>query len=303
MTRLAHILAEQKATYASVAREAGVQPRTLRQIATGETPLDSVQVGTVRRIASALGVSPASLIEPETPKPGDPSLDRATRLSRAIADPANPLTPYPTPVDHFADPLADVSPDDFFADMPPAAGQGSYHNPTDSSRLQPNPRRRLAESLAPYLPDDAAGSAAKLSISLPKDLLDDVRAAADERGATVSATIAAALRKARGPEPEAPEEDAIVKRLLPARHWFAVAGLAKIRSQTIENVLVEAVDAWLTAQGIRLVRDDEWRRQFGEFLARRSDLADQNKWTDEEIEADIAAAVKEVREGRAARRP
>ncbi len=300
-TRLAHILAEQKATYASVAREAGVQPRTLRQIATGETPMDSVQVGTVRRIASALGVSPESLIEPKTPRPGDPSLDRATRLSRAIADPAKPSMPYPTPVDHFADPLADVSPDDFFAEMPPAQDQRSYHDPTSGSK-RPDPPRRLAESLAPYLPDDAASSAAKLSISLPKDLLDDVRAAADERGATVSATIAAALRRARDPEPDVLEEGAIVKRLLPARHWFAVAGLAKLRSQTIEDVLVEAVDAWLTAQGIRLVRDDEWRRQFGEFLAKGTDLADQNEWTDEEIEADIASAVKEVREGRAARR-
>jgi transcriptional regulator with XRE-family HTH domain len=119
-TRLAHILAEQKATYASVAGKAGVQPRTLRQIATGETSLDGVQVGTVRRIAAALGVSPAELIEPEPVKPGDLSIDRATRLSRAIHD----LTwsgvpaPYPTPVDHLADRLAEVAPDDYFADMP-----------------------------------------------------------------------------------------------------------------------------------------------------------------------------------------
>lgn len=119
-TRLAHILAEQKATYAAVAGKAGVQPRTLRQIATGETPLDSVQVGTVRRIAAALGVSPAALIEPEAPKPGDPSLDRATRLSRAIADLmwSGAPVPYPTPVEHWADPLAEAAPDDFFADMP-----------------------------------------------------------------------------------------------------------------------------------------------------------------------------------------
>lgn len=119
-TRLAHILAEQKATYASVAGKAGVQPRTLRQIATGETPLDSVQVGTVRRIAAALGVSPTALIEPDAPRPGDPSLDRATRLSRAIADVmwSGASAPYPTPVEHAADPLADVAPDDFFADVP-----------------------------------------------------------------------------------------------------------------------------------------------------------------------------------------
>lgn len=119
-TRLAHLLAEQKATYASVAGKAGVQPRTLRQIATGETPLDSVQVGTVRRIAAALGVPPAALLNAESPAPGDPSMDRATRLSRAIADVmwSGSAVPYPTPVDDTTDPLAGASPDDFFADMP-----------------------------------------------------------------------------------------------------------------------------------------------------------------------------------------
>ncbi|MEO5940980.1 MAG: helix-turn-helix transcriptional regulator [Candidatus Limnocylindrales bacterium] len=119
-TRLAHLLAEQKATYADVAGKAGVQPRTLRQIATGETPLDSVRVGTVRRIAAALGVPPVALLGAEPVTPGDPSVDRATRLSRAIADVMWPglAVPYPTPVEHPTDPLADATPEDFFAGMP-----------------------------------------------------------------------------------------------------------------------------------------------------------------------------------------
>jgi hypothetical protein len=156
--------------------------------------------------------------------------------------------------------------------------------------------RRLAESLATYLPDDGAG-VAKVSISLPKDLFDDVRTAADEHNSTISATIAAALRKAG--EPDATEGESL-KRVLPGRHWFALIGLAQVREQSVEEVLAEAVDAWLASQGVRLVRDEAWRRGFTEFLARRSALAEQNEWTDEEIRADVDAT---VRESRAARRP
>ena len=55
--------------------------------------------------------------------------------------------------------------------------------------------RGLAESVAPYLTDEERVPRAKLSISLPADLLELVRAAASERGTTVSATIAASLRR------------------------------------------------------------------------------------------------------------
>jgi hypothetical protein len=165
---------------------------------------------------------------------------------------------------------------------------------TDDPRQ--NRPRRLAENVAAYLPDEAAGIA-KLSISLPRELLDDVRTAADRHGSTVSATIAAALRKAGEPNVPAAEDESR-RRVLPDRHWFALAGLARIRGQSVEDALAEAVDDWLAAQGVRLVRDDAWRRGFTEFLARRSALAEQNVWTDEEIQADVDAAVEEARAAR-----
>ncbi len=56
-------------------------------------------------------------------------------------------------------------------------------------------RSRLAESLEPYLAEDARATHAKLSITLPAGLLDQVRQAAAETGTSVSATIAAALRR------------------------------------------------------------------------------------------------------------
>ena len=56
-------------------------------------------------------------------------------------------------------------------------------------------RRLFAEALAPYGADTSATAHTKLSISLPTDLVELVRASAHESGTTVSATIAAALRR------------------------------------------------------------------------------------------------------------
>jgi hypothetical protein len=55
--------------------------------------------------------------------------------------------------------------------------------------------RLLRETLAPYSSAAAAGTSTKLSISLPTDLVEVVRAAAEQSGQSVSATIAAALRR------------------------------------------------------------------------------------------------------------
>ena len=53
----------------------------------------------------------------------------------------------------------------------------------------------LRETVAPYASAPAGTTSTKLSISLPADLVEVVRAAAAESGLSVSATIAAALRR------------------------------------------------------------------------------------------------------------
>jgi hypothetical protein len=53
----------------------------------------------------------------------------------------------------------------------------------------------LRETVAPYAAGVEAGTSTKLSISLPTELVQVVRAAAAESGLSVSATIAAALRR------------------------------------------------------------------------------------------------------------
>lgn len=53
----------------------------------------------------------------------------------------------------------------------------------------------LRETVADYSSGPAVGTSTKLSISLPTDLVEVVRAAAAQSGLSVSATIAAALRR------------------------------------------------------------------------------------------------------------
>ena len=121
MTRLARILDDRNLSYTAVAERANLQPRTVRQLASGETPMDNVAVGTIRRIASALSLPVAALLEPEPAYPGDASLSRAARLSAAIREvmwPATP-TPYASPLESTTpDDVASLSADEFFADMP-----------------------------------------------------------------------------------------------------------------------------------------------------------------------------------------
>ena len=58
--------------------------------------------------------------------------------------------------------------------------------------------RLLHETIAPYVTREGARGVTKLSISLPTELVDVVRAAAAKSGLSVSATIAAALRRTLG---------------------------------------------------------------------------------------------------------
>jgi hypothetical protein len=63
---------------------------------------------------------------------------------------------------------------------------------------RPASHRAFREAIEPYASIQPAASFVKLSISLPADLVDVVRASATESGSSVSATIAAALRRTLG---------------------------------------------------------------------------------------------------------
>ena len=57
------------------------------------------------------------------------------------------------------------------------------------------PSHALAETAATYGTERETPAHTKLSISLPRDLVEEIRAAAAESGSTVSGVIAAALRR------------------------------------------------------------------------------------------------------------
>ena len=121
MTRLATVLDDRNMSYTAVAERAHLQPRTVRQLASGEMPIDNVAVGTMRKIASALSLPVSALLEPELAYPGDASLSRTARLSVAIREVMWPgvSVAYVSPVEDVApDDITTLSPDEFFVDMP-----------------------------------------------------------------------------------------------------------------------------------------------------------------------------------------
>ena len=120
MTRLATILDDRNMSYTAVAERAHLQPRTVRQLASGERPIDNVAVGTMRKIASALSLPVSALLEPELAYPGDASLSRTARLSVAIREVMWPgvSVAYVSPVEDVApDDITTLSPDEFFVEM------------------------------------------------------------------------------------------------------------------------------------------------------------------------------------------
>jgi hypothetical protein len=79
-------------------------------------------------------------------------------------------------------------------------------------------------------------------------------------------------------------------------------GLSDRRGQPVAELVREAVDSWLGAQGVRRLPPDEWRSRFDALLARRARIAKEKGFKPEDVERDVMEAVREVRRARAARR-
>lgn len=63
-------------------------------------------------------------------------------------------------------------------------------------QIQSYRRHALAETLAPFASVQGLGASAKLSISLPMELVELVRGAAEDRGVSFSSMVAGAVRRA-----------------------------------------------------------------------------------------------------------
>lgn len=83
----------------------------------------------------------------------------------------------------------------------------------------------------------------------------------------------------------------------------ALRSLADQRGVPMSEMIREAIEAWLSDQGVTVLSEDEWQRRFTELLARRRRVAGRLDSTDTELAADITEAVSEVRRLRTARRP
>lgn len=88
---------------------------------------------------------------------------------------------------------------------------------------------------------------------------------------------------------------------LDERELAALRALSRSTGRPVAALVREAVDAWLEQHGVATVPEDEWSRRFGALLGRRERLAAAERWDPATVDADVAAAVAEVRSLRAAR--
>ena len=86
------------------------------------------------------------------------------------------------------------------------------------------------------------------------------------------------------------------------RQLGLLRGLSTMRGEPVAALVREAIDAWLESQGVRDIPDDEWKQRFAALMEERRRIWLELGITEEEAERDIAEAVREVREARAARR-
>lgn len=78
--------------------------------------------------------------------------------------------------------------------------------------------------------------------------------------------------------------------------------LGQQRDQPVSMLVRDAIDEWLAAQGAEALGEDEWQERFGKLLAGRDKAAAKLKLSDNQVDRDVASAVREVRKARTARR-
>lgn len=74
--------------------------------------------------------------------------------------------------------------------------------------------------------------------------------------------------------------------------------VGKRQGKAVAELVREAVDTWLEAQGVRQVEPDEWADRFGQLLDRRRRVAEGTGWSEAAIAEDVLATVTALR-GRA----
>ncbi len=78
--------------------------------------------------------------------------------------------------------------------------------------------------------------------------------------------------------------------------------LGEQRSAAVSELIREAVDAWLAAQGAHLIDEGEWHRRFTSLLQRRREVAQRLQPQPGQVDRDVTAAVAQLRRAAPARR-
>jgi hypothetical protein len=71
--------------------------------------------------------------------------------------------------------------------------------------------------------------------------------------------------------------------------------LGQMRGEPVAVLVRQAVDDWLSTQGVQLLDEDEWAKRFDALLARRRNLASRYGFEEAQVERDVTSAISEVR--------
>lgn len=74
------------------------------------------------------------------------------------------------------------------------------------------------------------------------------------------------------------------------------------RNRPVAELVREAVDAWLSTQGVKVIGEDEWQQRFDSLMSRRAIVAGASGFSEKAVVSDVNRAVRQVRRARAARR-
>ena len=78
--------------------------------------------------------------------------------------------------------------------------------------------------------------------------------------------------------------------------------VAEGEDTSVADLVRRAVDAWLAARGASGIPEDEWERRFRRLLEGRRRTARRLRLSEDQVERDVAAAIREVRRAKRARR-
>lgn len=85
---------------------------------------------------------------------------------------------------------------------------------------------------------------------------------------------------------------------LSERQLLLLGVAARSRGRSVADLVREAVDGWLVGAGVQPGDGESWRREFDRILARRRKVARALALTQEEVDREVAEAVREVRRAR-----